>query len=109
MAAQVWNSPHTTSRELRENLACITFGQPYLSVPLLLEIAEQRPDIVSTIHTIYWQDDMMPRLMRFLNECCSSLKESRSSAAGAQLKMQEPPRVVSCAISFICSSLIECL
>ena len=95
MAAQVWNSPHTTSRELRENLACITFGQPYLRVPQLLEIAEQRPDIVSTIHTIYWQDDVMPRLMRFLNECCSSLKENRSSAAGAQLKMQEPPRVVS--------------
>ena len=88
IAACVWNSPYISSNLLKENLACITFAQPHIPVPWLPEVARECPDLVSAIHTVYWEGDPVPRLARFLNECCSSLG-SEESKASVQLKMRD--------------------
>ena len=80
--------PYISSSFLKENLACITFAQPHIPVPWLSEVARERPDLVSTIHTVYWEGDVIPRLARFLNEYCSSLG-SEESKGSLQLKMRD--------------------
>ncbi len=53
---------------LKSHLVCITFGQPHVTVPLLADVARQRAELASTIHCVYSQDDMVPRVMKFLDE-----------------------------------------
>lgn len=72
VAAQVWDSPYISSDLLKENLACITFGQPLVTLQIVQKVAMQRPDLTATIHTVYSQDDCVPQLMRFLDESWSS-------------------------------------
>ena len=88
IAACVWDLPYISSSFLKENLACITFAQPHIPVPWLPEVARERPDLVSTIYTVYWEGDLVPRLARFLNECCSSLGSDESKVS-LQLKMRD--------------------
>ena len=72
VAACVWDLPYISSDLLKENLACITFGQPHVTLQIVQKVAMQRPDLASTIHTVYSQDDCVPQLMRFLDESWSS-------------------------------------
>ena len=72
VAAQVWDSLYLSSDLLKENLACITFGQPHVALHIVQKVAMQRPDFTTTIHTVYSQDDCVPQLMRYLDECWSS-------------------------------------
>lgn len=72
VAAQVWDLPYLSSDLLKENLACITFGQPHIALQIVQKVAMQRPDFTITIHTVYSQDDCVPQLMRFLDESWSS-------------------------------------
>ena len=93
IAACVWDLPYISSSFLKENLACITFAQLHIPVPHLPEVTRERPDLVSTIHTVYWEEDLVPRLARFLNECCSSLG-SEESKGSLQLKMRDQAGLV---------------
>ena len=95
IASRVWDVDTTGciwSRLLKENLVCITFAQPLIPVPLLPKVAQERSELISTIHTIYWEGDLVPRLSRFLNECCSSLGNEEKHSL--QLKMQTQPGLV---------------
>lgn len=74
MAAQVWGLPYISADLLKENLACITFGQPHVALQIVKEVAMQRPDFTATIHAVYSQDDCVPQLMRFLDESWSSVE-----------------------------------
>ena len=93
IAACVWDLPYISSSLLKENLVCITFAQPHIPVPWLPEVAKECPDLVSTMHTVYWEGDVVPRLTMFLNECCSSLG-SKESKASLQLKMRDQAGLV---------------
>jgi len=88
----VWDSEYIPSSLLKKNLVCITFAQPHVPVSGLPEVAIEQPDLVSTIHTVYWEGDLVPRLSRFLNECCSSLGSEEKHSL--QLKMQTQPGLV---------------
>jgi len=92
IASRVWDSDYIRSSLLKENLVCITFAQPHIAVPGLSQVAIEQPDLASTIHTIYWEGDLVPRLSRFLNECCSSLGSEEKHSL--QLKMQTQPGLV---------------
>ena len=72
VAAQVWDLPYLSSDLLKENLACITFGQPHVALQIVQKVAMQRSDFTATIHSVYSQDDCVPKLMRYLDECWSS-------------------------------------
>ena len=95
VAACVWDLPYISSDLLKENLACITFGQPHVTLQIVQKVAMQRPDLASTIHTVYSQDDCVPQLMRFLDESWSSealLQGAESS--GIQWKVPEHLKTV---------------
>ena len=96
IAAEVWNTPYIGSDLLKENLVCITFAQPHVSVPMLVDVVRQRAELASTIHGIYSQDDVVPRLMRFLDESWSSqtLLDSKESKPGTQLIVPDKLKAV---------------
>ena len=87
MAACVWDSPYISSDLLKENMACITFGQPHVTVNILERVARRRPKMISSIHAIFIKDDQIPRLMGLLDECWSdNIQQSQSeSTVGVQL------------------------
>ena len=70
----MWGSPYISADLLKENLACITFGQPHVALQIVKEVAMQRPDFTATVHTVYSQDDCVPQLMRYLDESWSSVE-----------------------------------
>ena len=67
VTASVWETPYISTDLLRQNLVCITFGQPHVAMPTLDRAVRQRPELVSTIHSFYYEDDPVPRLLRFLD------------------------------------------
>ena len=87
--AHLWHSSSISSTCLKQNLTCITFAQPHIPIPWFSLVAKECQDMVSTMHTVYWKEDVVPRLAMALNECCSSLgsKESQSSP---QLDIKNP-------------------
>ena len=71
MLARVWDSPYISAELLKENLTCITFGQPHVRVDVIQRVARRRPEMVSTIHAICTEVDHLPSLMCILDECWS--------------------------------------
>ena len=65
--AKIWDSPNVSPR-IKENLVCITFGQPHIPVPELDELADDYPDIVNTVHAIQYEKDLVPRLIGLLHK-----------------------------------------
>ncbi len=99
IAVQVWQRGYIPAQLLQENLVCITFAQPHLPVPQLADLARDRPEIVNTIHAIYFEEDIVPRLLRVLDLPCSTLIEDQEP--GLQMKVRELPKSVSACILFI--------
>ena len=96
IAVQVWQRGYIPAQLLQENLVCITFAQPHLPVPQLADLARDRPEIASTIHAIYFEEDIVPRLLRVLDLPCSTLIEERvAKEPGFQMKVKAPPKAVS--------------
>ena len=73
VTAAVWNTPYIRADVLKKSLVCITFAQPHITLPCVSEVARERPEVASTIHTLHLHDDVIPRIFPLLNECCSDL------------------------------------
>ena len=69
--ARVWDTPYISAELLKENLTCITFGQPHVRVEISQKVARRRPEMISTIHAIFTEEDHLPSLMGLLDECWS--------------------------------------
>lgn len=54
-----------------QNMTCITFGQPHVSVDLIQAVAKRRPEMVTTINTLFVKEDLIPSLMGLLDESWS--------------------------------------
>ncbi len=105
IAVQVWQRGYIPAQLLQENLVCITFAQPHLPVPQLADLARDRPEIASTIHAIYFEEDIVPRLLRVLDLPCSTLIEERlTKEPGLQMKVKELPKDVSMLFFSMCVS-----
>ena len=90
VAASVWDTPYIGGDLLKEKLTCITFGQPHVSVEVTARLAMMRPEMAATLHAIYTQDDVVPRLMGLLDESWEArakLEESSSQVGGAPPQM----------------------
>ena len=71
LTARVWETPYFPAVLLKQNLICITFGQPHVTVPMLESVAAQNPELASCIHSFYCEDDPVPRLLRVLDRSWS--------------------------------------
>ena len=101
IAVQVWKRGYIPAQLLQENLVCITFAHPHLPVPQLADMARDCPEIANTIHAIYFEEDIVPRLVRVLDLPCSTLIEERvSTEPGLQMKVKELPKSVSLLINY---------
>ena len=71
LTAHVWKTSYFPAALLKQNLVCITFGQPHVTVPMLESVAAQNPELASCIHSFYCEDDPVPRLLRVLDRSWS--------------------------------------
>ncbi len=103
IAVRVWQRGYIPAQLLQENLVCITFAQPHLPVPQLADLVRDRPEIASTIHAIYFEEDIVPRLLRVLDLPCSTLiEEGVTKKSGLQMKVKELPKAVSMIFKSVC-------
>ena len=67
MAAGIWNSSVISPEEFKSRVICITFGQPLISIPFVENIIESSCDFRESVHLIFDDNDVIPRLLRFTN------------------------------------------
>ena len=72
LAALLWKLPYFefSTDLLKENFICITFGQPIISLPAVQEVIEECPEFEAVVHSIFTKADLIPRLMKFLDQKC---------------------------------------
>ena len=97
ITAAVWDTPYIRPDVLKRSLVCITFGQPHIALPAVAKVAREQPEMVSVIHTIHLQDDVFPRLLSVLNECCSELGP-KEEKGGIKLKAPSMAKLVRCIV-----------
>ena len=71
MTALVLDTPYIRSDLLKNNMTCVTFGQPHVAVDIIQRVARRRPEMVTTIHAVFVDEDQVPSLMGLLDECWS--------------------------------------
>ena len=67
VTARIWKHSYIAATELQKKVACIGFGVPMLHIPDVVSTLEECPAFKSTIHLVYLKDDIVPRLMRFMD------------------------------------------
>ena len=87
VAARVWDTPYISSDLLKDNMTCVTFGQPHVVVDIMQRVAKRRSEMVTTINAIFVDEDQVPSLMGLLDECWSDKGQQvqNRSALGVQL------------------------
>ena len=68
LTALLWKLPYLSADFLKENLICVTFAQPLITIPVVQEIAEECLEFESTVHSIFMRADLAPQLMKFLDQ-----------------------------------------
>lgn len=62
--ARLWKETCIGLTILEKNVICITFGQPLKAIPYVQETISEHPNFENTIHSIYDQEDIFPKLLR---------------------------------------------
>ena len=101
ITAAVWDTPYIRPDVLKRSLVCVTFGQPHIALPAVAKVAREQPEMVSVIHTIHLQEDVFPRLLSVLNECCSELGP-KEEKGGIKLKPPSMAKQVCCHVPLSC-------
>ena len=60
-------------------MICITFGQPPIDIPYVQETINNNPKFENTIHSIYDQEDIFPKLLRNKYKNLTKIIEQRTS------------------------------
>lgn len=63
-AARLWKETCISVDILEKNVVCITFGQPMLAIPYVDKTIASYTKFEATIHAIYDQEDVFPKLLR---------------------------------------------
>ena len=92
LTALLWKLPYFSADLLKENFICVTFAQPLITLPVVQEIAEECPELESTVHSIFMSTDLVPQLMKFLDqrfeEQCSQILLTSSAHTAAVSRSQ---------------------
>ena len=97
IAASVWDAPFISSDLLKENMTCITFGQPHVMIDVIQSVAKRKPEMISTFHSVYLEDDHIPSVLSLLDECWSAKvqKQQSEGTVGMQLPLAADTNAVS--------------
>ena len=86
-------------------MTCITFGQPHVMVEVIQSVAKIKPEMISTFHSVYLEDDHIPSVLSLLDECWSAKLQKQQSEG--TVSMQLPLAVNTNAVSFMDLSITE--
>ena len=71
VAANIWRRSPINADVLKEQVICITFGQPLISIPFVQEIIRNSgPQFESTIYSMFTKDDIIPGLLQYFHIGC---------------------------------------
>ncbi len=70
VTASLWELPLLSMEILRENVTCITFGQPLISLSHVKDVVQTTPEFESIVHSVFFTNDCVPRVMSFLDLVC---------------------------------------
>lgn len=94
MAAMIWKYSHVPLQLLESNIACITFGQPLVRIPLVQSVIQKFERFKTTIHSVMNQDDILPRLLRYLTvESLRSSQTAEGESSPAASPVKTPPQL----------------
>ncbi|KAL5491679.1 hypothetical protein EMCRGX_G017011 [Ephydatia muelleri] len=102
VAASIWNLSAITPEEFKRRVVCITFGQPLISIPYVEDIIKTSHEFQESIHLIFDQNDVIPRLLRFASSsttqlsACSEKIENKTSATAVRLEAFQQTTVSVC-------------
>ena len=92
-AIHLWSLSQGICPELLEkNLLCITFGQPIIPLPRVPNFSN-RVTNKSRFHAVYVDDDIIPRMMRYLDPTSTKLKNPTSGLPEKFKCLQNPEKV----------------
>ena len=107
IAASVWDAPFISSDILKENMTCITFGQPHVKIEVIQSVAKRKPEMISTFHSVYLEDDHIPSVLSLLDDCWSAKLQKQLSEG--TVGMQLPLAVDTNAVSFWIDNYVQML
>ena len=70
VAASLWKSPLLSVDILQSKVACITFGHPLISLPIVDQVVCNSPEFETTVHSVFLSEDTVPVIMRLLDPKC---------------------------------------
>ena len=85
IAANIWRRSQINADVLKEQVICITFGQPLISIPFVQEVIEDYPKFEATICSMFNKDDVIPGLLQYFSIGCMHYQH------GSRSPMKIPP------------------
>lgn len=78
-AARLWKETYIGIDVLEKNVICVTFGQPLVAIPYVKETIKKYSKFEETIHCIYDDEDIFPKLFHGSNYSPGSLVTTNES------------------------------
>ena len=80
IAANIWRRSQINADVLKEQVICITFGQPLISIPFVQEVIRDcDPRFEATIYSMFTKDDIIPGLLQYFHIGCVHYQPGSSS------------------------------
>ncbi len=90
VAANIWKNSYQPTKLLETDVICITFGQPLMGIPFVLEVTRMFPEFEKTIHSVVDKRDLVPRILRYFTVGCT---QSRRTSPLLQSASPKPVKV----------------
>ncbi len=82
VAAILWKDSCIPIEALEQNVVCITYGQPVISIPYVQQVVKDIPHFHDTIYCVFEKADVLPSVFRYFN-CIPRLMPSSQSGMTA--------------------------
>ena len=79
VAANIWKKSYISIGVLERRVACITFGQPLITLPFVQDTIQKFPQFEATVHSVFDKEDIVPRLFRYFRVGCTYYRRSSTS------------------------------
>lgn len=73
VTANLWQNSSFRSETLLKRVVCITFGQPFLRIPIVQKVIAMSPHFEQSIHSIFYEDDCVPQIFQCIYGINTSL------------------------------------
>ena len=64
VTANLWQRSSFRTETLLKRVVCVTFGQPFLHMPMVQKVIAMSPHFEQSIHSIFYKDDCVPQIFQ---------------------------------------------